>query len=81
MGAHGAPGRANNIERLVKICCSIQFRAFIPAAPFLPVLPQQVFWNYHRTKIQIDIALLIDCAFCAGEPHALGLLLAEMHAS
>ncbi|KAG2430162.1 hypothetical protein HXX76_010261 [Chlamydomonas incerta] len=26
---------------------------------------QQVFWNQHRTKIQIDIALLIDCAFCA----------------
>ncbi|KAG2438274.1 hypothetical protein HYH02_010972 [Chlamydomonas schloesseri] len=37
---------------------------FLAAIPMLGAT-QQVFWNERHSKIQIDMALLIDCAFCA----------------
>nr|AAM17923.1 Rh protein homolog-2 [Chlamydomonas reinhardtii]AAM19664.1 Rh2 protein [Chlamydomonas reinhardtii] len=50
---------------------AVSLNYFASALMFLEAIlmigaTQQVFWNYHRTKIQIDMALLIDCAFCAG---------------
>ncbi|KAG2429545.1 hypothetical protein HXX76_010780 [Chlamydomonas incerta] len=49
---------------------AIALNYFASALMFLAAIlmlgaTQQVFWNQHRTKIQIDIALLIDSAFCA----------------
>ncbi|KXZ48230.1 hypothetical protein GPECTOR_29g134 [Gonium pectorale] len=49
---------------------AVSFNYFASALMFLLAIlcigaTQQVFWNHHRTRIQIDLALLIDCSFCA----------------